>query len=136
MFVILYTRILYQPVLYQPKSSIEVIRIIWISHSKIQKIAFTCNKLEATKPMNTLEEDMIKSLSNRAFSLPPKYLYNDRGSELFEQICNSKDYYLTREENKLLQEKADYLIAKVQPEHIVGIRLRQIGQEPIFVRRL
>ena len=80
---------------------------------------FTCNKLQPTKQINTLEEDMIESLSNNAFSLPPKYLYNDRGSELFEQICNSKDYYLTRAENKLLQEKADYLIAEVKPEHIV-----------------
>ena len=80
---------------------------------------FTCNKLKPTKQINTLEEDMMESLSNNAFSLPPKYLYNDKGSELFEQICNSKDYYLTRAENKLLQEKADYLIAEVKPEHIV-----------------
>ena len=80
---------------------------------------FACHNLKPTKPINTLEEDMMESLSNNDFSLPPKYLYNDKGSELFEQICNSEDYYLTREENKLLHEQADYLIAKVQPEHIV-----------------
>ena len=80
---------------------------------------FTCHKLKPTKPINTLAEDMMESLSNNTFSLPPKYLYNDKGSELFEKICNSKDYYLTREENRLLQEQADYLISRVQPEHII-----------------
>ena len=80
---------------------------------------FTCNQLKPTKAVNTLEEDMMESLSNKAFSLPPKYLYNNKGSELFEKICHSKDYYLTREENRLLQAQADDVIAKVQPEHIV-----------------
>ena len=80
---------------------------------------FRCNQLKPTKPINTLAEDMMESLSNDVFSLPPKYLYDDKGSELFEQICNSKEYYLTREENKLLREQAEYLIAEVQPEHIV-----------------
>ena len=80
---------------------------------------FTCDKLKATKAVNSLAEDMMESLSNNAFNLPPKYLYDDKGSELFEQICNSKEYYLTREENKLLQEQADFLVAKVQPKHIV-----------------
>lgn len=86
---------------------------------KNQEGRFTCNKLEPTKPINTLAEDMMESLSNDTFSLPPKYLYDDKGSELFEKICNSKDYYLTREENRLLREQADDLIAKVQPKHIV-----------------
>ena len=86
---------------------------------KNQGDRFTCSKLKPTKPITTLAEDMMESLSNNTFRLPPKYFYDDKGSILFEQICNSKEYYLTREENKLLQEQADYLIAEVQPKHII-----------------
>lgn len=80
---------------------------------------FTCNKLKPTKPVNTLAEDVIEGLSAKVFNLPPKYFYDDRGSDLFAQICDSKDYYLTREENKLLRQQADYLITRIQPEHII-----------------
>ena len=80
---------------------------------------FKCSKLTPSKPVNTLAEDVMDGLSHAVFSLPPKYFYDDRGSKLFEQICNSDDYYLTREEIKLLREKADDLIAEVQPDHIV-----------------
>ncbi|MBC6414542.1 MAG: L-histidine N(alpha)-methyltransferase [Chromatiales bacterium] len=80
---------------------------------------FNCDRLEPIKVTSTLEEDVIEGLSKDVFSLPPKYFYDDEGSELFEQICNSKDYYLTREESKLLQEQADYLIGQTQPDHIV-----------------
>ena len=80
---------------------------------------FTYGKLKPTKVMKTLEEDVVEGLSSDIFCLPSKYFYDDKGSELFEQICNSQDYYLTREENKLLQEQADYLIELVQPDHII-----------------
>lgn len=35
-------------------------------------------------------------------SLPPKYFYDDRGSELFDQITLLAEYYLTRAERALL----------------------------------
>jgi len=62
---------------------------------------------------------MRASLSNNTFSLPPKYFYDAKGSELFEQICNSKEYYLTREETQLLRERADDLVAHARPQHII-----------------
>ena len=40
-------------------------------------------------------------------TLPPKYFYDDRGSELFEQICLLPEYYPTRTEAAILQEYAD-----------------------------
>jgi L-histidine Nalpha-methyltransferase len=36
-------------------------------------------------------------------SLPPRYFYDDRGSQLFEQICELPEYYLTRTETAILQ---------------------------------
>ncbi len=56
--------------------------------------------------------DVIKGLTQTPKSLPPHYFYNDRGSELFEQICDLPEYYLTRTETNILQQCADE-IAKI-----------------------
>ncbi len=59
----------------------------------------------------TLVSDVITGLSGRPRSLPSKYLYDARGSELFEQITRVPEYYLTRTElgifKRHLSEMAD-----------------------------
>ncbi len=47
--------------------------------------------------------DVISGLSAQPKTLPAKYFYDDRGSELFEQICDLPEYYLTRTETLILQ---------------------------------
>lgn len=50
--------------------------------------------------------DVVSGLTQTPKSLPPKYFYDDRGSQLFEQICELPEYYLTRTETAILQECA------------------------------
>jgi dimethylhistidine N-methyltransferase len=50
--------------------------------------------------------DVIKGLTQIPKSLPARYFYDDRGSELFEQICELPEYYLTRTETAILQKCA------------------------------
>jgi len=45
-----------------------------------------------------LKVDAIAGLSLPQKALPPKYFYDDAGSELFERICRLPEYYLTRAE--------------------------------------
>ena len=52
-------------------------------------------------------EDIVQGLGNDPKTLPPKYFYDDRGSELFEQICLLPEYYPTRTEAAILEEYAD-----------------------------
>ncbi len=40
--------------------------------------------------------DVLKGLSSPQPSIPCKYLYDATGSELFEQICKTPEYYVTR----------------------------------------
>lgn len=47
--------------------------------------------------------DVVSGLTQFPKSLPPKYFYDDRGSELFEQICDLPEYYLTRTETAILR---------------------------------
>ncbi len=54
-------------------------------------------------------------------TLPPKYFYDERGSELFEKICNTPDYYLTRVEHNLLKDIVNEVITITEPAVIVEL---------------
>ncbi|MEL6329866.1 MAG: L-histidine N(alpha)-methyltransferase [Planctomycetota bacterium] len=48
--------------------------------------------------------DVIEGLARPSKSIPPKYLYDDLGSALFDEICETEDYYLTRTEAALFED--------------------------------
>ena len=50
--------------------------------------------------------DVVKGLSQSQKTLPPRYFYDDKGSQLFEQICELPEYYPTRTEAAILRERA------------------------------
>ncbi len=50
--------------------------------------------------------DVIKGLNKQPKTLPCRYLYDDRGSELFEQITDLPEYYPTRTEQTILEKHA------------------------------
>ncbi len=52
---------------------------------------------------------VIQGLGTQPKSLPPQFFYDDRGSLLFEQICELPEYYLTRTETQIFQTYADSL---------------------------
>ncbi|ELS31761.1 MULTISPECIES: L-histidine N(alpha)-methyltransferase [Pseudanabaena] len=56
-------------------------------------------------------DDVFQGLTQTPKSLPPKYFYDDRGSELFEQICDLPEYYPTRTEAWILNQYADEIAA-------------------------
>jgi len=68
-----------------------------------------------------LREDARAGLTRRPKSLPPKYFYDARGSELFEEITRLPEYYLTRAETSILERVADELVALARPREIVEI---------------
>jgi dimethylhistidine N-methyltransferase len=50
-----------------------------------------------------VREDVLSGLRTPPYSLPCKYLYDERGSELFEQICDLDEYYPTRTELSIMR---------------------------------
>jgi L-histidine Nalpha-methyltransferase len=52
-------------------------------------------------------EDVIQGLTQTLKTLPPKYFYDDHGSQLFEKICELPEYYPTRTEAAILSQYAD-----------------------------
>jgi dimethylhistidine N-methyltransferase len=51
---------------------------------------------------HSFARDVIRGLSRTRKAIPCKYLYDDRGSELFDEICELEEYYLTRTELGIL----------------------------------
>jgi dimethylhistidine N-methyltransferase len=66
-------------------------------------------------------QEVITGLSNTPKYLPPRYFYDDRGSQLFEQICNLPEYYLTRTEAAILQNYAGAIAQLTGPCEIVEL---------------
>ncbi len=50
--------------------------------------------------------DTIQGLSGIRKSLSCKYFYDERGSKLFEKICELDEYYLTRAELGIMERNA------------------------------
>lgn len=66
-------------------------------------------------------DDVRAGLTARPKTLPPKYLYDERGARLFEQICDLPEYYPTRTEEAILAAHAGAIIAACGPEQIVEL---------------
>jgi dimethylhistidine N-methyltransferase len=59
-----------------------------------------------TSATEELLEDVLDGLGGTPKTLPAKLFYDDRGAELFEQICTLDEYYLTRSEIEILRARA------------------------------
>jgi L-histidine N-alpha-methyltransferase len=57
-----------------------------------------------------LANDVLDGLTRPFKELPPKHFYDERGSELFEQICELPEYYPTRTEMAILRARADDIV--------------------------
>lgn len=56
-----------------------------------------------TSPNEGLLEEVLQGLRKPQKSLPPKLFYDERGSWLFDQICQQGEYYLTRTEIAIME---------------------------------
>ena len=54
----------------------------------------------------TLRADVLDGLGHRPRTLPPKWFYDDRGSQLFDEITRLEEYYPTRREREILGREA------------------------------
>jgi L-histidine N-alpha-methyltransferase len=68
-----------------------------------------------------LAEDVREGLSSPFKEIPPKYFYDERGSELFERITELPEYYPTRTERAILREHADEIVASAEPTTLIEL---------------
>jgi L-histidine N-alpha-methyltransferase len=60
---------------------------------------------------DALATDARRGLTATPKDLPPKWFYDDRGSQLFDEITRLEEYYPTRAERAILDARADEIAA-------------------------
>ena len=77
-------------------------------------------------------EAVLAGLARSPRAIPPKFLYDARGSELFDAICELPEYYLTRTETGILADCAPELARRAGP----GCALVEFGSGSSVKTRL
>ena len=68
-----------------------------------------------------LTHDVRLGLTSVPKSLPPKWFYDERGSELFEQITRLPEYYPTEAEREILLRHAGDVVELSGADHVVEL---------------
>ena len=67
-------------------------------------------------PEPSFLEDVRAGLARPQKAIPPKYFYDERGSQLFERICELPEYYPTRTELAIMDRHVDEMAALLGPD--------------------
>jgi dimethylhistidine N-methyltransferase len=63
-----------------------------------------------------IQKEVLEGLSKPQKRLPSKYFYDEKGSDLFEQITRLDEYYLTRCEKEILQSNIKEIAERIGSE--------------------
>ena len=74
-----------------------------------------------TPARRSMFEDVRAGLLRTPRELSPKYFYDERGSQLFEEITRLPEYYLTRAEREILLARAAEIVALTNPHTLVEL---------------
>ena len=64
-------------------------------------------------PMEIVREEVLEGLKKPSKTLPSKLLYDERGSQLFDEITRLEEYYPTRTEVSILKSSIGQIVARI-----------------------
>jgi len=67
-------------------------------------------------PQASFLEAVLHGLALAQKAIPPKYFYDERGSQLFERICALPEYYPTRTEMAIMARHVDEMVRLLGPD--------------------
>ena len=70
---------------------------------------------------DALRADALAGLTRTPKELPPKWFYDDRGSQLFDEITRLPEYYPTRREREILDRRADDIARATRVQTLVEL---------------
>lgn len=80
------------------------------------------SSLENSEQQDEIAE-IMSGLSQPRKMISPKYFYDEKGSKLFEQICELPEYYLTRTEIGIMQSSMKEIAREIGP----GVSIIEYG---------
>jgi L-histidine N-alpha-methyltransferase len=69
----------------------------------------------------SLADDVLDGLTKPFKELPPKHFYDAAGAELFDRICELPEYYPTRAERAILEQRSDEIAAATGATELVEL---------------
>ena len=67
-------------------------------------------------------EEVLRGLSRSPRELPCKFFYDERGAQLFQQICDLPEYYITRTEIEILELHGAEMATALGPQiELIGL---------------
>jgi len=78
-------------------------------------------RMDPSSLVEQLARDVRRGLTAPRKWLPPKYFYDARGSELFDEITRLPEYYPTRTERGILTERVAEIAAATRAETLVEL---------------
>lgn len=73
------------------------------------------NVQDSAPSLDAFRSEVLRGLCERPKRIAPKFLYDDAGCQLFDEICGLEEYYLTRTETCILREHAAEICAALGP---------------------
>jgi L-histidine N-alpha-methyltransferase len=67
----------------------------------------------------SLVADVLRGLQGTPKRIAPIYFYDERGSQLFDEICELPEYYITRTETQILETHAREIAARIGPNALL-----------------
>jgi dimethylhistidine N-methyltransferase len=64
---------------------------------------------------DSFREAALEGLARDQKEIPSKFLYDERGSELFDKICRQEEYYSTRTEMSIMKSHVDAMVKAIGP---------------------
>lgn len=71
--------------------------------------------------LEALREEVVRGLGAAPMELSPKWLYDERGCELFDQITRLEEYYPTRAERWILEHHADEIVDSAGADTLIEL---------------
>lgn len=99
----------------------ETVSQAGVTHRDAEMPRFRWTALAGAAESEDDGADVLRGLSATPKTLPPRYFYDQRGSQLFEQICDLDEYYPTRTEEAILAAHAPAIIARAGPSELLEL---------------
>jgi len=85
----------------------------------MQKTQLAGRKADRRIAAPSLVEDVLRGFRGTPKRLSPMYFYDERGSQLFDEICELPEYYITRTETGILERHARAIAQVIGPNALL-----------------
>ena len=93
---------------------------------------FSLIELDTDQHLESLATEVREGLTATPKQIPCHFFYDEIGSQIFEEICELPEYYLTRAESEILRDRAD----EIAQRYAEPISLVELGSGNAIKTRL